>query len=264
MIVSMCWSHFNYGKRVTPRRFMLGRVGTVWPRAVTQLWWWWVSAGGALHDSALCHATVREVINPNVCNSAWLRRQAESNPWPLAWQASTLPVPQRGNFVGKASTYTACSTSLCYILPCQISVRPLTPGTVSTVRVLTTMQLLYNIESPHREDSQFLSPVPLDRQLSCQCHSHQGAFSNLPCSRYSTCTNGAVLLRPLFHTCTDITALWWSHFGRHFNSGWLRRQAESNPWPLAWQASALPVPQRGNLIGKASTYTACSTSLCYM
>ena len=80
-------------------------------------------------------------------------RQAESNPGPLAWQASTLPVRQRGNLIGKASTYTDCSMSLCYILPCQISVRPRTPGTVSAVRVLTTTQLLYNIESPHREDS---------------------------------------------------------------------------------------------------------------
>ena len=130
------------------------------------------------------------------CNSGWLRRQAESNPGPLAWQASTLPVHQRGNLVGKASTYTACSTSLCYILPCQISVRPRTPGTVSTVRVLTTTQLLYNIESPHCEDSQFLSPVPLDRWLSVSLRS----LFQPPCSRYSTCTNGAALLRPLFHT----------------------------------------------------------------
>ena len=96
------------------------------------------------------------------------------------------------------------------------------------------------------------------------CHSHQGALFQPPCSRYSTSTNGAVLLRPRFHTCTDITALWWSHFGRHCNSGWLRRQAESNPGSLAWQASTLPVHQRGNLVGKASTYNVCSTSLCYI
>ena len=198
-----------------------------------------------------------------MCNSGWLCWQAESNPGPLTWQASTLPVRQRGNLIGKASTYTACSTSICYILPWQISVRPRTLGTVSTVRVLTTMQLLYNIESPHREDSQFLSPVPLDRQLSLSSRS----LFQPPCShiwlQYSTCTNSAALLRPLFHTCTDITALWWSHFGRHCNSGWLHRQAESNPGPLAWQASTLPVRQRGNLVGKASTYTACSMSPCY-
>ena len=87
------------------------------------------------------------------CNSSWLCQQAESNPGPLTWQVSTLPVHQRGNLI----TYTACSTSLCYILPCQISVHPRTPGTVSTIRVLTTTQLLYNIKSPHHEDSHSFS-----------------------------------------------------------------------------------------------------------
>ena len=38
----------------------------------------------------------------------------QHDPGPLAWQASTLPVHQRGHLVGKASTCTACSTSLCY------------------------------------------------------------------------------------------------------------------------------------------------------
>ena len=111
--------------------------------------------------------------------------------------------------------------------------------------------------------SQFLSPVPLDRQLSLSSRS----LFQPPCShirlQYSTCTNGAALLQPLFHTCTDINALWWSPFRHHCNSGWLRRQAELNLGPLTWQASTLPVHQRGNLVGKASRCTACSTSLCY-
>ena len=39
----------------------------------------------------------------------------------LCCQARTLPVHQRGNLVGKASTYTACSTSLCYIYAAETS-----------------------------------------------------------------------------------------------------------------------------------------------
>ena len=54
--------------------------------------------------------------------------------------------------------------------PCQISVLPRTPDTASTVRVLTTTQLLYNIENPHCEDSHscFHSSLWIG-----SCHSHQ-------------------------------------------------------------------------------------------
>ena len=72
--------------------------------------------------------------------------------------------------------YTACSKSSCYIFPCEISVCPRTLGTVSTVRVLTTTQLLYNIESSHREDSHSFFHSSL---WTGNCHSHQGAFANL-------------------------------------------------------------------------------------
>ena len=54
---------------------------------------------------------------PYDCNSGWLRRQAESNPGPLAWQARTVPVHQGDHLIGKASTYAACSPSFCYIIP---------------------------------------------------------------------------------------------------------------------------------------------------
>ena len=95
--------------------------------------------------------------------------------------------------------------------------RPRTPGTVSAVRVLTTTQLLYNIESPHREDSHsFFHPSLLERQLSLS----SGAFSNLLALRYDSNTAPVqavpALLRPLFHTCTDVTPLWWPHIGRHY------------------------------------------------
>ena len=175
-----------------------------------------------------------------------------------------LPVHQRGNLVGEASYIHSLLKVTLLPSPCQSSVCPRTPGTVSTIRVLTTTQLLYNIASPHCEDSHSFFHLCL---WIDNCHSHQEAFFQPPDShlwpQYSMCTNGADLLWSLFYTCTDITALWGSHFRHHCHSGWLRRQAKSNPGPLVWQAHTLPVHQRGNLGGEASTYTACSKSLWY-
>ena len=110
--------------------------------------------------------TVKSSVWWPLCSRVMLSRQCMY--WPC----------QRGylfNLFGKASTYTACSVSLCYILLCQISVFR-TPGTVSTVGVLTTMQLLYNTESPHHEDSHSFFHPSL---WIGNCHSHQGALFNL-------------------------------------------------------------------------------------
>ena len=48
------------------------------------------------------------------------------------------------------------------------------------------------------------------------------------------------------------------------DSGWLHKQAGLNPWPFVCQAHVLQLHERRNLIGKASTQIACSTSLCYI
>ena len=77
------------------------------------------------------------------------------------------------------------------------------------------------------------------------CHSH--FMTTIP-HAYKQCY-------PLVTTIPHIqTALWWSHFGHHCNSGWLCQQAESNPEPLAHQACTWPLHQRGDLTGKASIY----------
>ena len=206
----------------------LSRQCMYWPCQQVPLWW-----------------------SGNVC--AWLCRQAELNPVPLACQARTLPLHQRGNPTGEASIYTTCSVSLCYILPCQISACPWTLAAVITIRVLTTTQLLYYIESPHCEDSHSFFHPSLFGLVSC--HSHHGLYNKVLAviwPQYHTCTKCSPLW-PQFHTCIDITALWWSHFGRHCNSGWLHQQVELNPRPLACHRHTSPLHQRGNVVGKTST-----------
>ena len=76
------------------------------------------------------------------------------------------------------------------------------------------------------------------------CHSHQGAFPNLLALIYNYNTAPVQTVLPTCdHYSTHVQTLLPSGgpISDAIVSGWLHRQAESNPGPLAWQASTLPV-----------------------
>ena len=108
-------------------------------------------------------------------------------PWSLC-QCDLFYWHRQGSYlVGRTSTESACSTSLGYILPYQISICPRTTQP-STLTVWPPSSCCTNSE---RLSS--FSTLPIGSQLS------------------------ALIPWLQFHACTDTTVPWWSPFGCHCN-----------------------------------------------